>query len=167
MPDEPHCNRVVTLDLLIDGCANTLWRTIMKKGLLLNAPLNAVIAECGHTDQICLCDAGLPIPAATQRIDLALKAGVPGLLETTQVVCEEMVVERVILAEELPRVSPECHDQLLQLLQQAESKQGKPIQIEYIPHEAFKQQTHQCKAVVRTGEVTPYANLIICAGVAF
>ena len=63
MPDEPHCNRVVTLDLLIDGCANTLWRTIMKKGLLLNAPLNAVIAECGHTDQICLCDAGLPIPA--------------------------------------------------------------------------------------------------------
>jgi D-ribose pyranase len=157
----------VTLDLLIDGCANTLWRTIMKKGLLLNAPLNAVIAECGHTDQICLCDAGLPIPAATQRIDLALKAGVPGLLETAQVVCEEMVVERVILAEELPRVSPECHDQLLQLLQQAESKQGKPIQIEYIPHEAFKQQTHQCKAVVRTGEVTPYANLIICAGVAF
>ena len=139
----------------------------MKKGLLLNAPLSAVIAECGHTDQICLCDAGLPIPAATQRIDLALKAGVPGLLETTQVVCEEMVVERVILAEELPRVSPECHDQLLQLLQQAESKQGKPIQIEYIPHEAFKQQTHQCKAVVRTGEVTPYANLIICAGVAF
>ena len=139
----------------------------MKKGLLLNAPLNAVIAECGHTDQICLCDAGLPIPAATQRIDLALKASVPGLLETTQVVCEEMVVERVILAEELPRVSPECHDQLLQLLQQAESKQGKPIQIEYIPHEAFKQQTHQCKAVVRTGEVTPYANLIICAGIAF
>ena len=155
------------LQLLTDGCANTLWRTIMKKGLLLNAPLNAVIAECGHTDQICLCDAGLPIPAATQRIDLALKAGVPGLLETAQVVCEEMVVERVILAEELPRVSPECHDQLLQLLQQAESKQGKPIQIEYIPHEAFKQQTHQCKAVVRTGEVTPYANLIICAGVAF
>ena len=155
------------LQLLTDGCANTLWRTIMKKGLLLNAPLSAVIAECGHTDQICLCDAGLPIPAATQRIDLALKAGVPGLLETTQVVCEEMVVERVILAEELPRVSPECHDQLLQLLQQAESKQGKPIQIEYIPHEAFKQQTHQCKAVVRTGEVTPYANLIICAGVAF
>lgn len=167
MPDEPHCNRVVTLDLLIDGCAKTLWRTIMKKGLLLNAPLNAVIAESGHTDQICLCDAGLPIPAVTQRIDLALKAGVPGLLETTQVVCEEMVIERVILAEELPRVSPECHGQLLQLLQQAESKQGKPIQIEYIAHEAFKQQTHQCKAVVRTGEVTPYANLIICAGVAF
>jgi D-ribose pyranase len=139
----------------------------MKKGLLLNAPLSAVIAECGHTDQLCLCDAGLPIPATTQRIDLALKAGVPGLLETTQVLLEEMVVERVILAEELPRVSPECHGQLLQLLQQAEIKQGKAIQIEYIPHEAFKQQTHQCKAVVRTGEVTPYANLIICAGVAF
>jgi D-ribose pyranase len=139
----------------------------MKKGLLLNAPLSAVIAECGHTDQLCLCDAGLPIPATTQRIDLALKAGVPGLLETAQVVCEEMVVERVILAEELPRVSPECHGQLLQLLQQAETKQSKAIQIDYIPHEAFKQQTHHCKAVVRTGEVTPYANLIICAGVAF
>lgn len=140
----------------------------MKKGLLLNAPLNAVIAKCGHTDQICLCDAGLPIPAVTQRIDLALKAGVPGLLETTQVVCEENGDRTGDPGRRAAaRQSRKCHGQLLQLLQQAESKQGKPIQIEYIAHEAFKQQTHQCKAVVRTGEVTPYANLIICAGVAF
>ncbi|WP_412841866.1 RbsD/FucU domain-containing protein, partial [Aeromonas dhakensis] len=45
--------------------------------------------------------------------------------------------------------------------------QGKPITIEYCLHEAFKARTHQSKAIVRSGEVTPYANLILCAGVAF
>lgn len=34
-------------------------------------------------------------------------------------------------------------------------------------HEAFKARSCQSKAIVRSGEVTPYANLILCAGVAF
>ena len=45
--------------------------------------------------------------------------------------------------------------------------QGKPITIEYCLHEAFKTRSRQSKAVVRSGEVTPYANIILCAGVAF
>lgn len=139
----------------------------MKKGVLFNAPLSTVVAESGHTDQICVCDAGLPIPADVKRIDLALRAGVPGFLETVRTLLSEMVVEQVILATELPEVSASCHAHLLHLLQEAEQDQGKPIHIKYLSHEEFKQQTHGCKAIVRTGEVTPYANLILCAGVAF
>lgn len=139
----------------------------MKKGLLLNAPLSAVIAECGHTDMLCVCDAGLPIPAGPRRIDLALHAGLPGLLDTTRTLLAEMVVEKAILACELPQVSPACHQAVLAMLEAAASQQGKPIAIEYITHEEFKQTSQDCKAIVRTGEVTPYANILLCAGVAF
>ncbi|MDW1631375.1 RbsD/FucU domain-containing protein, partial [Vibrio sp. Y176] len=41
------------------------------------------------------------------------------------------------------------------------------IEIKYVSHEAFKARTEQSRAVVRTGECTPYANVIFQAGVVF
>ncbi|GAH44824.1 unnamed protein product, partial [marine sediment metagenome] len=41
------------------------------------------------------------------------------------------------------------------------------VPIETIPHEELKQLTHSAKAVVRTGEFTPYANVILVSGVVF
>ncbi|MDN8999686.1 RbsD/FucU domain-containing protein, partial [Staphylococcus aureus] len=49
----------------------------MKKGVLLNAPLSAVVARLGHGDRVVVCDAGLPIPDGVERIDLAVSPGVP------------------------------------------------------------------------------------------
>jgi D-ribose pyranase len=36
-----------------------------------------------------------------------------------------------------------------------------------VPHQSFKAQTHSARAVIRTGEFTPYANIILEAGVVF
>jgi D-ribose pyranase len=41
------------------------------------------------------------------------------------------------------------------------------IPIKKIPHETFKKRLVQAKAVIRTGEATPYANVILESGVAF
>ncbi|MFC5708442.1 D-ribose pyranase [Aeromonas eucrenophila] len=139
----------------------------MKRGVLLNAPLSAVLAQMGHTDEITVCDAGLPIPAGPERIDLALMAGTPGLSTVLTALLTDLVVEKVIMASELKTVSPLAHQALLDQIAEHARDQGKPISIEYCSHEAFKSRTHQSKAVVRSGEVTPYANLILCAGVAF
>ena len=51
----------------------------MKKTPLLNAELSAAIARLGHGDIIVIGDAGMPVPAGTPCIDLALTAGVPDL----------------------------------------------------------------------------------------
>lgn len=56
----------------------------MKKTGIMNAPISTVIAHLEHSDMLTIGDAGLPIPETTQRIDLALKPGVPGLLETLE-----------------------------------------------------------------------------------
>ncbi|MZI91995.1 D-ribose pyranase [Vibrio sp. CAIM 722] len=139
----------------------------MKKTALINAELSHLVATLGHTDEYTICDAGLPIPSATQRIDLALTYGVPGFLETVKTVLSESQIEGVILAEEFPKTSPECFEQFMVLLNAEEQSKGKPITITYLPHEAFKARTHQSRAVIRTGECTAYANVIFQAGVVF
>lgn len=138
----------------------------MKKSALLNAKLSYCIASLGHFDEITICDAGLPIPSQPERIDLALTHGVPAFIDTVAVVLSEMQITGVILAEELKQVSPELHLQLLDLIKK-EQVSGHHIDITYISHQAFKDRTIESKAVVRTGECTPYANVIFQSGVVF
>ncbi|MGP0872944.1 D-ribose pyranase [Serratia sp. CY81684] len=139
----------------------------MKKGVLLNSEVSAVIARLGHTDQLTLCDAGLPIPAATQRIDLALTKGVPTFMQVFEAVTQEMQVESAILAEEIVKQNPSLHEALLAELTALGQRQGNTISVRYISHQAFKAQTEHSRAVIRSGECSPYANVILCAGVTF
>lgn len=131
----------------------------MKKIGILNQPLSAVIAGLGHMDSLVIADAGLPIPAGPQRIDLALAQGVPTFLKTLGVVLTEMQVEKAIVAAEMLQVSPDLYA--------AVQKRLGDIPIETVTHSIFKEQTRSARAVVRTGEFTPYANIILVAGVVF
>jgi D-ribose pyranase len=132
---------------------------MVKKIGVLNQPISSVIAGLGHTDTLVIADAGLPIPPETQRIDLALTQGIPGFLDTLRVVLGEMQVERAIVAEEMLEVSPDVYGKVKELLGDV------PIEIE--THLIFKEQTRSARAVIRTGEFTPYANVILVAGVVF
>ncbi len=44
---------------------------------------------------------------------------------------------------------------------------GMGFEIELVPHTEFKARTHGARAFVRSGEFTPYANVILHAGVAY
>lgn len=131
----------------------------MKKTGLLNQPLSAVIAGLGHTQTLVIADAGLPVPAGTARIDLAVSANMPPFLDVLRAALGEMAVERAIIASEIEAASPQMYTALCELLGD--------IPIETVSHEEFKRQTGAAEAVVRTGEFTPYANVILVAGVAF
>lgn len=128
----------------------------MKKSGIINQPISSVIGGLGHTDTITIADAGLPIPTPTQRIDLALTQGVPTFLDTLRVVLSEMYVEKAIVAEEIRSVSPQMYEALVEVLGDT------PLQM--VPHVDFKQETAVSKAIIRTGEYTPYANVILVAG---
>ena len=139
----------------------------MKKTTLLNAQLSHCIATLGHTDSLTLCDAGLPIPDFIERIDLALSPNIPSFLVVFDAVVSEMFVERALLAEEIKQKNPEILTALLHRFAQLEKTQNNRIQIDYVSHQAFKQHTHDSKGIVRSGECTPYANVILYAGVPF
>lgn len=131
----------------------------MKKTTLLNSELSYVIASLGHMQTLVVADAGLPISPETERIDLALTKGIPGALETLKVILDEMQVEKVILAEEVKARNPQFLEAVQALLP------GVPM--EFVAHATFKTLTGDARAVVRTGEFAPYANLILVAGVVF
>jgi D-ribose pyranase len=131
----------------------------MKKTPLLHSALSLAIARLGHGDMIVLADAGLPVPEETHCIDLAVTQGVPALLQVLTAVLSEMQVERVIVAHELRGRSPAMHRQIVAALPS--------LAAEEITHDALKALTRQARAVVRTGEFTPYANIVLVAGVVF
>lgn len=139
----------------------------MKKGVLLNSPISSVISRLGHTDKITIADAGLPIPSSVERIDLALTQGIPDFMSVLQTITHEMQVEAVMLAEEIKTINPSLFNEILSYLYLLEQEQKKSIQIIYVSHETFKKQLTENKAVIRTGECTPYANIVLFSGVTF
>ena len=131
----------------------------MRKTKLINSEVSYTISKMGHTDSLTIGDCGLPIPNNVNRIDLALKYGVPSFIETLDTVLEELCVEEIVLAEEIIENNSAIYNEIL--------KRFEGINIVMVSHEEFKNMTKESKAVVRTGECTPYANIILKSGVVF
>jgi len=130
----------------------------MKKTALLHSEISRVIAAMGHGDLLVIADAGLPVPKGVPVIDLALSRGVPSFQQVLVAVLSELQVETAWVAEESDpdwrRALVSAHRTLPETLSQE-------------PHEAFKARSAQARAIIRTGEMTPYANIGLCSGVVF
>ncbi|MGW7161303.1 D-ribose pyranase [Paenibacillus taichungensis] len=132
----------------------------MKKQGILNSHISKVLSDLGHTDTIVIADAGLPVPEGVPKIDLSLKLGTPSFQEVVELIADDMVVEKVILATEIKAGNPEA-------MQFITEKFGDEAIDVSIGHEQFKVLTRNAKVVIRTGEATPYANCILQSGVIF
>lgn len=139
----------------------------MKKTQLLHPDISYLIATLGHGDQITIADAGLPIPDTVTRIDLALVPGIPSFLQTVAAVLQELHCQQVVLAKEFKQLSSPMHDDLIALLSLHTNTTPSSLSLAYVDHEHFKEQALKSRAVIRTGEFTPYANLIFISGVVF
>ncbi len=137
----------------------------MKRKGILNSDIARVLTYMGHTDRICIGDCGLPIPEETERIDLALRFGQPSFMEVLKEVAEDMKIEKIILAEEMKEKNPEKLQEVLKFFDNIET--GFMTEVEYVSHVELKKMTGKCKAVIRTGETTPYANIILQSGCIF
>lgn len=129
----------------------------MKKQGILNSHLAKVFADLGHTDRVVIADCGLPIPDGVKRVDLSLRIGEPSFLDVLDAVEEDMEIERITIAEEILEHNPDIASQL----------KDKYELVDMCSHESFKREVEKAKVVIRTGEATPYANVILHAGVIF
>jgi D-ribose pyranase len=129
-----------------------------KRGLLQHA-LAGTIASMGHTDLLVIADAGLPIPPGVTCIDLAVRCGLPPMLDVTGAVADELQVEEIVVAEELVERDEGLSSALRELFPDARFRS--------VSHDELKRLSAQARAVVRTGECTPYHNVILVSGVTF
>ena len=133
----------------------------MKKQGILNSDISRVLSYMGHTDCIAVGDCGLPIPEEVERIDLALEFGVPSFMDVLRVITKDMKVEKIVLAEEIREQNPKVLGESKELFA------GQELETVFVSHTELKKQTRECKAVIRTGETTPYANIILQSGCIF
>lgn len=131
----------------------------MKKRGILNSQLAGYIAALGHKDVFLIGDAGLPIPAGIPIVDLALCGGVPTFEQVLSAVLEEAEIEYYCVAQEIV----EKNQRLLQFIKESLPE----VESEMMPHVDFKEASHNVKFAIRTGEFTPFPNIILRAGVAF
>lgn len=129
----------------------------MKKNGILNSEITKVLADLGHTDTIVIADCGLPIPPSVKKVDLAIAFGNPSFLDILNLLKDEMVIEKVTIATEMEEKNKVLYKEITENF---------PA-IEKVSHEKFKEKTKQAMAIIRTGEATPYANIILHAGVLF
>ncbi|MCS7483631.1 D-ribose pyranase [Umezawaea endophytica] len=129
----------------------------MKRSGILHAELSGALARLGHTDELVVADCGLPIPPGPAVVDLAFTFGVPSFLEVLDGLLAELVVERALVASEVDDANPLCAAAILQRLPD----------VQRVPHAEFKRRTAAARLVVRTGEATPFANVLLRCGVPF
>lgn len=133
----------------------------MKKNGVLNSQISRVLSDLRHTDQIVIGDAGLPVPDNVKEIDISLKLGVPTFIEVFEEIEKDMKVEKIILAEEIKSENPEQLTDITHLINLTDES------FEFVSHEEFKELTSKTKAIIRTGEMTSYSNIILQSDVIF
>jgi D-ribose pyranase len=122
-----------------------------------HAGLVQLIVAMRHHDTVVIADAGLPVPADVPTIDLGWRRREPRLIPVLRAMLGELVVERATIATEV------TDEQLLTGLH----TELRDVPIDRTSHDDLKVNCARARAVVRTGEDTPYANVILHAGVPF
>lgn len=74
-------------------------------------------------------------------------------------VLEELEVQRIYLAEEIKTENPDMLKKIQERLPETP--------VTFIPHSEMKALLHDSRAFIRTGEMTPYANILLESGVVF
>ncbi|PPL15868.1 D-ribose pyranase [Microterricola pindariensis] len=130
----------------------------MKRNGILNAELSGALGTLGHTDLILIVDAGFPIPRDAHRIDLAIAANLPDLRQVISLIAEEIIVEGVVRADDVPSNNPRLDDWLKERFADAEFTTR--------PHaEVLGELAKQAKVIVRTGAFEPWGNIGLFCGV--
>lgn len=131
----------------------------MKKDRILNTGLMSLISSLGHTQTLVIGDAGLPVPKGVPCIDLSVVRGIPSFRDLLAAVAEELVVESAVYAEEADGKNPEIVSFMRETLPE--------VPLTAVPHEKFKKMTEDSMGIIRTGECSAYANIILVGGVNF
>lgn len=130
----------------------------MRSSGIVHAGLAGAIAGLRHTELFAVSDSGLPVPAHVPLIDLGVGYGLPGFLPVLRLVLAETTVEAAWASADVATRNEVMHEALTAELPAA-------LSLDLLDHEDLKRRVADCRFVVRTGEATPFANVLLRSGV--
>lgn len=126
----------------------------MLKTGILNPHLLALLARFRHTNTIVIADRGFPSWPEVPTVDLSVIDDLPTVLDLMKPILSACTVGRVIMAEEfLAHNSSRTASRF--------AKTAKGIDLSHVSHEEFKKLVPACIGLIRTGDSTQYANMIL------
>jgi D-ribose pyranase len=129
---------------------------VLKTGIL-NPAINDLLCRIRHTNTLVIADRGFPFWPHIETVDIALVDDIPQVLDVLRALTRNFVVAQAFMAEEFLSVNkPKTKDAFTAALN------GTPIL--YEPHVVFKRRVPQAIGLIRTGDTTQYANLVLESG---
>ena len=131
----------------------------MRKGKILNGALNEAIDCMGHGDIMIIADAGLPIPQnIAKRVDLAITMDYPDVITILELVIEDFIYEKCLVAEEQKLYNPVMFNRVSSLIDRC--------QVETVPHAQIRESLrNKARVMVRTGSFMPWGNVVLYSGI--
>jgi D-ribose pyranase len=125
----------------------------MLKTGILNPQINSLLARIRHTNTLVLADRGFPFWPHIETIDISLIDDVPTVPQLLAAIQQNWTIGRIWMAEEFHQHNtPETISRLNSLV---------AADITYEPHIQFKLRVPQAIGLIRTGDTTQYANMIL------
>jgi D-ribose pyranase len=126
----------------------------MIKTGILNPHLNDLLSRVRHTNTLVIADRGFPFWPMIETVDLSLVDDVPTVLQVLAALRPNFQIGRAWMAREFLKVNPAPTRGAY-----AQALAGIPLQRE--PHVKFKQRVPLAIGLIRTGDTTQYANMIL------
>ena len=126
----------------------------MLKSGILNPQINSLLSRIRHTNTLVIADRGFPFWPEVETVDISLVDDVPSVLQVLRAIRANFVVGKAWMAEEFLQSSSE--DMRADF---AQALSGVPLAFE--PHADFKSEPPAAIGLIRTGDTTQYANVII------
>jgi len=123
----------------------------------LNPHLLALLARVRHTNALVIADRGFPSWPGVETVDISLVDGVPTVLQVLAAVRQNHLITSAFMAREFSRENGAAAQAALR-----SALAGVALTRE--PHLALKRRVPQAIGIIRTGDTTPYANLVLFSG---
>ncbi len=124
---------------------------------ILNPQVNSLLARVRHTNMLVIADRGFPFWPMIETVDISLVDGIPTVLQVFQAIRPNFEIGEIIMAQEFNEVnSPEICKTFTDALAN--------IPLHFQNHSNLKMLIPGAIGLIRTGDTTQYANMVIVSG---
>jgi D-ribose pyranase len=126
----------------------------MLKTGILNPHINSLLARVRHTNTLVISDRGFPFWPMIETVDISLVDDIPTVLDVLRALRPNFQIGKAWMAQEFLK-----QNNAKTCAAFADALHG--IQLTHEPHVKFKKRVPLAIGLIRTGDTTQYANIIL------
>jgi D-ribose pyranase len=126
----------------------------MLKTGILNPAINSLLSRVRHTNTLVIADRGFPYWPGVETVDISLVDDIPRVVDVLRALLPNFQIGNAFMAEEFQGENTAKTCQELETILS-------PTAISFEPHVAFKKRVPQAIGLIRTGDTTQYANIVL------